>query len=451
MRPLRPLSDSLRALIVAFTLCVPVFGQLGPDSVPKMIGDFFDGSPLSVSVLDRQPVSLTVSGFTLTAGQNTDLTDSVFGFAVTGNTPDDLITSGNGSLIGGNLVFPIAEPLPPSEATLSPGGDFQFDGGTATFNGTQPVDGDQWTADYAFVRQLTLANAAGGGGLAVRRVKLSENNSPVPDSRVYFNYNFLSDVFSGLGDINRYVFGFERACACRSWSIDIRVPFAATLDTVQFLDGVTNRGVELGNASVIYKQVLRRSQTDLLSAGLGLTVPTADDLHFFRTVGERVLEVKNERVNLSPFLGYVSQNNLRQIQLFAQLDFDLNGNPVYGSLDGGALPEIGTLKDSTMFFLDFAYIYWMYRGNGPCLTGVAPTFELHYSTSLSDADSISADGFNIGFLSNRLDVLNATVGAHFLFGPQQNTTITPAFVLPISDDADEQFDFEFALLLNRRF
>jgi hypothetical protein len=318
------------------------------------------------------------------------------------------------------------------------------------FGGGRPRNGPKNSTD---------ATAFGGrpapprGGAAVRSVKIAENFTPAPRNRVFASYHFFNDVFDGeIGDVNRYTIGFEWLYSGENRSIEFRLPFAHTLDSRQVDDPRVAKNTELGNLTLTLKQVLEESDNWLLSGGVGITFPTADDNRVARPSDFReILRVDNEAVHLLPFLGLiVTPNEQLFIQSTAQLDIDPSGNHVKGDLMAMKLQPLGVHQDSTLLFLDVNVGYWLY--NDPAadfLTGVAPIVELHYTTTLNDADLIDRNGFIVGDLSNRFDILNVTLGAHLLF--RNGRSIRPGFVIPLRSGDDKQFDFEFFLQANMGF
>jgi hypothetical protein len=291
------------------------------------------------------------------------------------------------------------------------------------------------------------------GGAGVRLVKIAENYTPAPRNRLFATYHFFNDVFQGeAGDVNRYTVGFESTYWDENRSVELRVPFAYTIDSRQLDDPVTAKNTELGNLTVTLKNVLLARDNWLLSGGLGISVPTADDNQVARPGDMReILRVENEAVHLLPFLGLMAAPSDRIfIQSFAQLDIDSNGNTVRGDLMAMNLKQIGVIQDPTLLFLDASFGYWLYdEPEGECLTGVAPIVELHYTTTLNEADLVKRDGFTVGDLSRNFNILNLTLGTHFEF--YDRCSLRPGFVIPLRDGDDQQFDFEFFLQANLGF
>ena len=291
------------------------------------------------------------------------------------------------------------------------------------------------------------------GGAGVRLVKIAENYTPAPRNRIFATYHFFNDVFQGeVGDVNRYTAGFESTYWDDSRSVELRIPYAYTIDSMQLDDPITSKNVEFGNVAVTFKNVLHSRESWLLSGGFGVALPTADDNQVARPGDMReILRVENEAVHLLPFLGLLAVPNDRLfIQSFAQLDIDTSGNTVRGDLMAMNLKQIGVIQDPTLLFLDVSFGYWLYdEPDAGCLTGVAPIIELHYTTTLNEADLVQRDGFTVGDLSRNFNILNLTLGTHFEF--HDRCSLRPGFVIPLRNGDDQQFDFEFFLQANMGF
>jgi len=89
----------------------------------------------------------------------------------------------------------------------------------------------------------------------------------------------------------------------------------------------------------------------------------------------------------------------------------------------------------------------MFRSIRPCdwVTGVAPMFELHYTSTMTALDlptNIAADVFEPVF---RRDALNATGGIYFTLC--QQTALKIAAVTPLLGGTNRLFDSEIGLQL----
>lgn len=427
-------------------------------SAPTMTGDLFGAGMSFLSVPQVERFSQVLPGFIIN-GAGPGSADAVLGFGLGGGPPADIFTSGPGidSDGDGNIdQFSILEPIPPSNAPTSPGPGFVFSGGTAVFLSTpspspEPFeDGDEWRIDYSYIQRLVPDGERillAGPDVATRRVKLSENFSPEVRDRVYMNYSYFNNAFGGLGDVNRWVLGWERILVDDLVSIELRQPMATTLGSRQDIDSPGERSYELGNLTAIGKVVMYRDQRWLWSSGLGVTAPLADDARLLRG-DETLLKISNHAVHLLPFSAVLMRlNQNTMVQAFAQLDVDVNGNPVYGDLSGDTLPRLGRLRDATLLHLDTSIHRTLLRRSSRHLVReVIGNAELHYTGSLENANAVSGNGLTVTDLSRRFDVVNATFSSHWMLG--ERTVVTPGIAVPLSGGLNRQFNFEAILQLN---
>ena len=101
--------------------------------------------------------------------------------------------------------------------------------------------------------------------------------------------------------------------------------------------------------------------------------------------------------------------------------------------------------------LDVSGGHWLYRSccQHNIVQGIAGILELHYTSSMQDADVVSGNGLTITDRSNRTDVLNLTVGLHAELG--ESLTLTTGMTFPLRNKTDRQFDNEIVLLANWLF
>ncbi|MGE0760709.1 MAG: hypothetical protein AB7F89_14655 [Pirellulaceae bacterium] len=431
-------------------------------AAPNLIGDFFGGGSQRVLITNTVPFSLHVRG-TITSGLPGSPTATlIFENANSLGPANDFATNGVGTDASGDGqadTFPITEPIPPNDSPTTPGTGFVFDGGTVVYTDSNGLttaqngtfgNGELWFAEYSF-SETTHVDVPGGGGSVVRRIKLGENNSPDPRDRIYWNFNHFNNVPNGFGDVNRYVFGFEKTFRDRGMSFDVRLPFASTLASEQIAEGAGSKDIEFGNATITWKTLLYETDELLISGGFGVGVPTADDTRLYRLDGRQILQIDNAAVHLLPYVAMSATPRENWfVQGFLQFDIDANGNPIAGDVTGVSIERIGKLHDATYLFLDGSIGYWLYRNPyGRTLTGVTPVIELHYSTTLQDADAATGNGLTVQGVSQRFDVLNMTLGTHLLLG--QQLVVTPAIGLPLRSGDDQQFDIEAMVLANWNF
>jgi len=430
-------------------------------SAPTMMGDLFGGG---VSIIGA-PKSVVTSAFlngTIISGSDAT---AVIAFDFGGGTPNDLFTAaGTGVDVSSDIFidqFTLLEPIPLTDAPTSPGPGFIFAGGEASYTGantgTAPIDGAFTNGDIWFVRYEYISNGLGSGtdgvliagpDVATRRTKLSENFSPEVRDRCFLNYNFFNDAFGGLGDVSRFVLGFERVLIDDLISVEVRMPMAGTFSSRQQVDRPGDRDFELGNSTLIGKGVLLRTDRIILTGGSGVTIPFADDARLLRG-NDELLRIENEAVHILPFIGLLNRIDRRTFfQAYTQLDVDVQGNPVLANLSGGPLQGIGRFTDSTLAHVDVSAHRVVYENRRPSslLKGVIANAELHYTGTLQGSDNVAGQGVVVTNLKNNFNIVNATFGAHLLLG--DHIVVTPGMSVPMRDGLDKQFDYEAILQVN---
>ena len=297
-----------------------------------------------------------------------------------------------------------------------------------------------------------------------RRMKIAENNNPYPTCRVFFNYDYFHNASLSTGlpgqrrdlGVDRYILGAERTFLHGLGSIEVRLPLVRDLDPTQIATGNGDvESNEFGNLSVTLKFILSTSGNSILTGGLGLNLPTGPNGSVraydpYRNSVSRVMQFDNESVYLAPFLAYgmSSRNGRFFAQGWSQLDIDPNGSSVRTNYNG--VRGSGRVQDQTLLFLDGAIGYTVFERcctSGPArLRRVTPALELHYASSVQDADIYRSGNVVLGNLTNRFDVLNMTFASHLQFG--ERLVVTPAFVTPLSQGTDRFFDGEFGVQVN---
>lgn len=306
---------------------------------------------------------------------------------------------------------------------------------------------------------LHLPNLGGLPGANVGRQKLTENTSPLPQDRVFVNYSHFAGTPLAAGgiDVNRVTPGFEKTLFDGLMSIELRAPFASTIGsdftTGEF--GNTNE-TEFGNMAIWWKTLLWQDSNKSIAAGLGASIPTADDVVVRDSNGTNILAVDNESSHFLPYVGGVWVPEPRMfISGICQFDIDTGGNSARLSTyvlgqPTGQLRDVGNPDDADYVFVDLQFGYWMYQnhcGNG-FLKGFAPLVELHYNRAIDDADDVIANvnGADITAISTqKTDLFNGLVGATALLS--HNASLSLAYVTPLGNN-DAQFDGEFRASFN---
>jgi hypothetical protein len=303
--------------------------------------------------------------------------------------------------------------------------------------------GDHFGGTFLFgVNGRHTVSLAGGD----RRFKIAENVSPVPQDRIFFNYNHFENSVRDVNNVNRsldrFTFGFEKTFWDGNASLEARLPFASGLNSSQTFGVADTQATELGNLALAFKANLLSGCNWMLSGGTGISIPTGDDFEVYRA-NALELRVKNDAVHLSPFIGYLNQLNRDAFfQGFIQADFDLSGNDVFTAARGFE----GIVQDQNLLFIDASLGRWIHRNCHPCdsLTGIAALAELHYTTTMNDADTVG----EISNPFNRMDILNASAALNFQF---RETSLRVGAAAPLRNDEERLFDAEIIFQLNRKY
>ena len=294
---------------------------------------------------------------------------------------------------------------------------------------------------------------AGGRGF-----RATQNNSAVPTSRFIYNqYYFHNAVAADLDptprryEAQRYELGYEYAFYCDLISMQLNVPLVKTIDSTIVQDDFATlpREAELGNVSLAFKAVIYQNCYNTLSVGLGVDAPTADDVIIRDSDTQFFLN--NETIVLSPFVGWVSELSPNVFtQGFVQIGMPMNDSTARVDFLLDANRQFLEVRELRHLYIDLSLGAWLYRdqctGNGIAMLG-----ELHYTTALSNPESIAVAGPNsqtVTFDYPRRDVLNATVGVTTHVNAWQTTF---AYVAPVKDEEDRLFDGELVFQVNRRF
>jgi len=317
------------------------------------------------------------------------------------------------------------------------------------------------TSPGAQLRGLRLPRA---GGLALRRVKLAENSSPLPMDRWIGNYNLFDNV-DRIGNVTRFTFGAEKTFDDGLKSFEARISFAHTLSNNQIYKVPVGSSPfvtkhlddEFGNLILTYKQIVRPLDDGIVTAGIGIALPTADDQFLFNqnTANPALLmKVHNDAVHLMPFIAFMRQpNDKLMIQGFAQVDFATRGNPVLIRTTPAPSPltDAAKIEAVPLLFLDLGLAYKWIENRQGLINAVTPLLELHYSLGMRNRDQLrfgeSGPPPIFDFEpSGRISVLNLTAGASLQMG--DSIFVRPAVSIPLSNGAGASYDYEFGVHVN---
>src|SRR5262249_26458780 len=144
---------------------------------------------------------------------------------------------------------------------------------------------------------------------ASRIGKISENDSPIPRDRIFFNYNHFQNVFQlsqtplfppgppviRQQPIDRYVIGGEKTFFGGWTSIQLRMPLLGTIDTQ--LQSVGLNAAGWGNLTAVFKSLLYMDDSTAIGAGMSVETPTGSSL--FNRIGSGPLQGNLQFVNQS--------------------------------------------------------------------------------------------------------------------------------------------------------
>ena len=232
--------------------------------------------------------------------------------------------------------------------------------------------------------------------LSCSRLNVSENNTPLPTDRTFVSYRHFKNVtdvrlltvFERNYNVDRYLLGTERTFCDGMMSLELRLPIERRL-TSNFATNVAvqtaptivepfigGRQNELGNVSAMLKALLIERKNWALSAGLGVTIPTARDFtyqYYFDTVDaldvfagapspdtlqftieEFGVTISNDTVYLAPFLAWQWIPEKRS-RFFHQgfLQVEVAANPSRARVQGAGVSTFADLASVPIIDLNF--------------------------------------------------------------------------------------------------
>ena len=174
-------------------------------------------------------------------------------------------------------------------------------------------------------------------------------------------------------------------------------PLHYGLDATQGLGTYGAEDYEMGDLALALKVPLQECDNYTIAAGLGVTLPTARDATYVEagipsTDTTATFVIHNDSVHLAPFVGmHWDVTDSWYAYGFAQLDFDANGDAsTRRPLPSSPRPTFtGRYFDQDLLYVDLGVGHWLYRNTcAHYLTGIVPTVELHYTTTLQDSNTV---------------------------------------------------------------
>ena len=271
----------------------------------------------------------------------------------------------------------------------------------------------------------------------IRGIKISENQSPRPQDRVYFTFNYFQSVNDpvnrelhspvGYTQVFRYIWGFEKTFLDGQGSIGIRVPqntVTATQTVSRSFGNFGGTSTAVGDLSLILKYILLEDKKSgsLVSGGLAVSAPTGPG----KFAGAPGFASITHTTTFQPYLGFIWNFDRLYLHGFTAIDVPANS------------------KDVTLLYNDLGIGYFLRRdepGQEPrrWIRSIAPTFEVHVNDPLNHRGP-----FHSGDPVAMRDIVNLTYGINFGIGRRTNFTL--GTVTPVT--GPRPFSFETMAFLN---
>jgi hypothetical protein len=275
---------------------------------------------------------------------------------------------------------------------------------------------------------------------AIRAIKISEDQSPRPQDRVYFMFNYFQGVNDavntrlqapiGYTQIFRYIGGFEKTFLDGQASIGLRVPLNSVTANTASSRASGNFGgtsTAVGDMNIFGKYVLleNRETGSLLSVGGAISLPTGPG----RFAGFNTFAESPHGTSFQPFIGYIYNVGRIYFHGFTIVDVTTTG------------------RDPVLMYNDFGIGYFIRRPDpnamtAPVISMIAPTFEVHVTDPLNHRNP-----YSLRDPTGMTDIVNLTYGLNV--GILERTLLTFGVVTPVT--SPKPFDFEVMAFVNYFF
>jgi hypothetical protein len=273
---------------------------------------------------------------------------------------------------------------------------------------------------------------------SVRGFKISENQSPLPQDRIFYTFNYYYNLNSAVDKrfdtpINnlrayREILGFEKTFDQGRASFGIRMPLDTLYASSTIQGNFAKPGgtsTSLGDLSLFTKFLVRQDPNtgNTISAGLVVTAPTGP-----RTFAGANYIQSIHTTTLQPFVGYLFTKGRFYLHGFSAFEFPVDP------------------ADATLAYNDVGLGYYLYKNmeEQPTrrVTAIVPTTEVHINTPLNHRNP-----FNQADVAASANVVNLTQGLSVEFN--RRSILTIGIVTPVT--YPKPFDLEALVLFNIRF
>ncbi len=300
-----------------------------------------------------------------------------------------------------------------------------------------------------------------GTGSGVGRIKMSEDNSPMPRDRIFFTQDSFGNVPYGTNGItvNRFQFGIEKTFLDGRYSAEFRLPFAGTIAST-YTQGFETTDTQLGNVRFALKKLWLRNEKLNLSSGIAVSLPTAPDQvvnlapGLDGTQNGQFYRFRNQQVQIEPFVGAIFTPNSRLFaQAWTSMNFDVTGGDFSYN---NAILGTGSVRyyDLPILTVDGQVGYWLIQRSCGTVRGLAPFVELHWNNVIAQNELIDQtrgrigqpNGFNYSLSGVGSQELNLSAGIMLQLGDNLNLAIGGS--APLFNAPNRTFDGQFGLRLN---
>lgn len=274
--------------------------------------------------------------------------------------------------------------------------------------------GETLDAFYAFDYVVNVPIPSPSADGLVGRSSVGANTSAVPTNRLYFDYSLVKNgvPFNRSENFDRYTIGIEKTIGEGEFSVEVRLPFAASMDHQLVLEN--GRGAaqtETGNALVILKHELGSNEHMLISGGLGLSLPTGSDVEANSAAGKRLVRLVNESLHMKPFLAMaLVPDDHFFMQSFIEYDLPAGRNEAEVNLDGMGLQQVGRIRDASHLLWDVSAGYWSDTDDESMIRRWAPVMEFHFDKGFSDGSVVRGNSYRLFDISQDREVANILAG-----------------------------------------
>lgn len=273
---------------------------------------------------------------------------------------------------------------------------------------------------------------------AVERFNAEVQNRIWADFRHWNNAVAINNTINGESRaVEQFSFGLEKQLLRRS-SVELRVPVLSQFASQQTANDFAI-DAELGNVSVFLKQVLIRRSRLTISSGIGVSLPTAEDVR----VPSASARLNNNAYYLVSFLGAQWHPNDRAFGHFVvQVDMPIEKNEL---IVGNSQV---TVSGQQVIRTGIQLGRWIYRvdtGKRPCRLGAFA--EIDYAVVTDGSPEYALNGVYVSPLGSRKSTLTGAVGVPMVFG---KLTCTNSLILPMSG-SNRPFSVGYGFALSRLF